>query len=209
MGSGKVLMVTSLLENEGKSTLAVNMALAMAQKKKRVLLVDCDLRKPACHILLEQEEINFGTRDVLEDSTKLSKALMRYKHTDLFLLLEKHSASNGGDLVSGDSMKALMDWARNEFDFVVLDLPPMSIASDAESVADIADTSLLVVRQNSAGASGINKAIAQLEKGKARMLGCVLNNVYSTFLSSGQGYHYGGYGRYGHYGSYDEKTSGK
>ena len=212
MGEGKVLMVTSVLENEGKSTVAVNMALAMAQKRKKVLLVDCDLRKPACHILLEQKVAGAGTRDVLADRANLGDALIRYKRTNMYMLLEKRSDVNSGDLLSSSTMRALLSWARREFDFVVLDLPPMSVVSDSETVANLADASLLVVRQNTAPTPGINKAIAALEGGKAKLLGCVLNNVYSTFLSSGQGYRYGGYGQYSHYGSYGsygEKASRK
>ena len=212
MGDGKVLMVTSVLENEGKSTVAVNMALAMAQKHKKVLLIDCDLRKPACYTLLEQKVTGAGTRDVLAERAKLSDALIRYKRTNMYMLLEKRSDVNSGDLLSSSTMRALLSWARREFDFIVLDLPPMSVVSDSETVAGLADASLLVVRQNTAPAPGINKAIAALEGGNAKMLGCVLNNVYSTFLSSGQGYRYGGYGQYSHYGSYGsygEKASRK
>lgn len=212
MGGGKVLMVTSVLENEGKSTVAVNLALSMAQKNKKVLLIDCDLRKPACHILLEQRLSGPGVRDVLTDHAKLSKALKRYKNTNLYMLLENGSDTNSGDLLSSSTMHALTDWARREFDFVVLDLPPMSVVSDSETVADLADAGLLVVRQNATRTQGINKAVAALDGGKAKLLGCVLNNVYSTFLSSGQGYRYGGYGHYSHYanyGSYGEKSPRK
>ena len=209
MGSGKVLMVTSLLENEGKSSVAVNIALTMVQKNKRVLLIDCDLRKPACATLLETKTFTAGTLDVLTDRASLSDALLRYKRSNLYTLLEKRTASNSGDLLSSGKMRALLDWARREFDFVVLDLPPMSVASDAESVADMADASVLVVRQNLARASSLNKAIAALEGGRAKLLGCVLNDVYSTVLSSGQGYRYGSYGGYSHYGSYSEKSNRK
>ena len=143
---------------------------------------------------------------------KLGDALQRYKRTGLFLLLEKHNTSNSGDLLSSENMRTLLNWARTEFDLVVLDLPPMSVVSDSETVTDLADASLLVVRQDTARTPGINKAVAALESGKATLLGCVLNNVYSTFLSSGQGYRYGSYGHYSHYGnygSYGEKASRK
>ena len=210
MNQGKVLMVTSVLENEGKSTVAVNLALTMAQRGKKVLLIDCDLRKPACHTLLEQKPQGPGTRDVLAERAKLGDALARYKNTNLYVLLETKSDSNSGDLLNSAAMQELTEWARRKFDFVVLDLPPMSVVSDSETVSDIADASLLVVRQNTTRTAGLNKAIAALEGGKAKLLGCVLNNVYSTFLSSGQGYRYGGYGQYSHYGnygSYGEKSS--
>jgi Mrp family chromosome partitioning ATPase len=80
----------------------------------------------------------------------------------------------------------------------------MALVSDAEGMMELADASVLVVRQNKAKAGGINRAIATLEGGNAKLLGCVLNDVYATGLSGdGYGYGYGyGYGRYGRYGKY-------
>ena len=118
---------------------------------------------------------------------------------------------NIGDLLAGDRMKELLDWARKNFDFVILDLPPMNASSDAESMTYLADACLLVVRQNSAVAPALNKAIASLDGHRAEMLGCVLNNVYATRLSSGGGYGYGygyGYGAYKKYGYYGNYGSG-
>ena len=202
MGNGKVLMVTSLLENEGKSTVAVNLALAMEQKKKRVLLIDCDLRKPACHRVLEQEQFSYGINEVLHDTAELSECFLRYQDTDMYMLLAKKGERNTGDLIVSPRMQAMLNWAKQNFDFIVLDLPPMSVAADAEGMAELADACLMVIRQNVAFASELNNAIGNLEGHRAKMLGCVLNNVYSTQLSSGQSYGYGGYSKYRHYGHY-------
>ena len=206
MKDRKVLMVTSLLENEGKSTVAVNLAMAMAKKHRKVLLIDCDLRKPACAILLNQRWNGLGVRDVLRGQVDALDAVNRDGRSGLYLMLEKKGGRDSGDLVSSPNMKGLLEWARKEFDIVILDLPPMSAVTDAEAMADLADCSLLVVRQNAALKPALNKAIAALERGNAKMLGCVLNNVYGTTLFSGQGnggYGYGrGYGKYGQYGRY-------
>lgn len=203
MQDGNVLMVTSLMENEGKSTIAVNLALALAQKHKQVLLIDCDMRKPACHTVLEETEFTHGLQDLLTGVAPPSRCLVHYKKSRLYLLLDKKGSSNSSDLITCSNMQALLQWARKEFDYVILDLPPMSGISDAESMTEYADASLLVVRQNMAMAPAINKAIAALDGGKAKLLGCVLNNVYSTSLFSGQGHNYNGYDKYNHYGSYD------
>ena len=212
MGDGKVLMVTSLLENEGKSTVAANLALAMEQQKKRVLIIDCDLRKPACHMVLEHPQFSFGINNVLHDTAELSDCFLRYRDTDMYMLLAKRGERNPGDLIVSARMEIMLDWARQNFDFILLDLPPISVASDAEGVADLADSCLLVVRQNTAFAPDLNHAISNLEKHHAKMLGCVLNNVFSTRISSGQSYGYGGYGKYhhyGHYGNYGSRGSKK
>ena len=201
----RVLMVTSLLENEGKSTVAMNLALAMAWKKERVLLIDCDLRKPACYKLFGHQMGEYGLRDVLDGRATLEKTIFRDKKSGLYLLLERKGDRDSGALLSGAAIQELIHWARGEFDCVILDLPPMAAVSDAESVAEYADASILVVRQNAADADALNRAVARLQRGRAKLLGCVLNNAYSSRLSSGMGYGYGygyGYGRYGYYGKY-------
>lgn len=202
MQDGNVLMVTSLLENEGKSTIAVNLALALAQKHSQVLLIDCDMRKPACHTVLDMTNFSYGLQDLLTGAAPPSDCLIHYKKSHLYLLLDKKGSMSSSELISCENMKTLLRWAKKEFDFVILDLPPMSGVSDAESMTQYADASLLVVRQDVATAPAINKAIAALEGGSAKLLGCVLNNVHSTSLFSGQGHNYSGYDKYNHYGGY-------
>jgi len=202
MGDGKVLMVTSLMENEGKSTVAVNLALSMAQKNRKVLLIDCDLRKPACHAVLDQKKFSSGIKEVLLSRAGLSDSILRYKKTNMYMLLGHKGDRNVGDLLASERMDALLEWARENYDFVVLDLPPMSAASDAVGMTGLADACLLVIRQNVATAGAINKSAAALEGSRAKLLGCVLNNVFATALSSGQGLYGGKYSRYSHYGNY-------
>ena len=209
MHGKKVVMVTSLLENEGKSTVAVNLALALSKKHSRVLLIDCDLRKPACHVLLDQKKFESGIKEVLQSTASLSDSVLRYKNSRMYMLLGRRGEQNIGDLISSERMEKLLAWSREHFDYVVLDLPPMAAASDAEGMTGLADACLLVVRQNTAFAPALNKAIASLEGNRAKLLGCVLNNVYKSKLGSGGGYGYGyGYGSYHtyeHYGNYNSK----
>ena len=223
MGSDKVLMVVSLLENEGKSTVSVNLALSMAKKYAKVLLIDCDLRKPACAKLLHVNWEGPGVGDILAGKSDPETLVMEDTRSNLQLLLNAEGVSDSGRLVSSRNLDKLLRWARENYDFVVLDLPPMSKVTDAERIMDVVDGSLLVVRQNAAPAKALNKTIASLSRGKAKMLGCVLNNVRSTGASSGQGQgnyygRYGGYnrygkynryGRYGGYGAYGSKDAGR
>ena len=200
---GCVLMVTSVIENEGKSTVAVNLALAFAQKGKRVLLLDCDLRKPACHKILDYPWEGAGTIDVANGSASLENTVVQMKNTNLFLLLQRRSTRNSTDISGSDGMASLIQKAKERFDFVVIDTPPMSVAPDVECIMELADASLLVVQQNMVQADVINHAITALQGAKSKLLGCVVNNVYGVTLSHGGGYGYGyGYGRYGKYGKY-------
>jgi capsular exopolysaccharide synthesis family protein len=216
MKRDKVLMITSLLENEGKSTVAVNLALSQAQKGDRVLLIDCDLRKPAICAVLEHRTFDTGVSDLLQGHNVPAEAVIRYRKTNMDMLLTRRTERNAGDLITSRRMQALLQWARENYDFVVLDLPPMTAALDAEGMSMWADASLLVIGQNTARAPALNKAIAALERGNSRLLGCVLNKVYSTPMFSGDGQTYGGYGgyrrygsygHYGHYGAYAEKQA--
>lgn len=204
MRGGKVLMVTSLLENEGKSTISVNLAIAMAQRHSKVLLIDCDLRKPACHLLMGRKNLTQGLLDVLVEKANLSDVVQRDKASNLYMLLEPNGSQNSAVLLSSERMRAILKWAHREFDFVVVDLPPMAAAVDSESLMELADASLLVVRQNVASATALNKAIESLKNGKAKLLGCVLNNVHTSSLPFGQNSvsSYGDFDKFGQYNAY-------
>ena len=195
-----VLMVTSLLENEGKSTVAANLALAMARKGKRVLLLDCDLRKPACNLLLGLPQNSMGVLSVLQGKATLQEAVQKVKNSSLHAVSGSRSLSTATDVSTSKVMTALLRQASTQYDLVVVDTPPMSLAPDAEGIAGFAHAALLVVRQNEASAEALNKAAAVLDKSQTHLLGCVLNNV----LGSG-GFapaYTGSYGRYGKYGRY-------
>lgn len=202
----KVFMVTSVMEDEGKSTIASNLALSFALVGHKTLLIDCDLRKPACWKILQHTEFQNGTLDVMEGKTSLSAALEQDSVTGLSMLLEKNTSASATELMTSEGMQKLLEQARKDFDVVILDMPPMSVAPDAEAAAALTDGIAMVVRQNTATATQINQAIVGLKNTDATVLGCVLNNMYSSGLThavGGGSYGYGyGYGRYGHYGKY-------
>lgn len=209
MEDGQILMVTSVAENEGKSTIAVNLALSFAKKHAKVLLIDLDLRKPACHKILDMKPGSNTTTDLLNGRADIETAVLREPMSGLELILERGGGKITTEqilpmLTSGIFEKVLRQ-AREEYDYIVLDLPPMAAAPDTEYIMDYADASLLVIRQNQVCAKPLNNAVEALRKGKAKLLGCVLNNVYSAGISlesgSGYGYGYGKYGAYGKYGS--------
>ena len=205
---GKVVMVTSVMENEGKSTVSANLALDMAKKYEKVLLIDLDLHKPACRKIMDHAVVEHYTNDVMEGKVKLQEAVKIDKLTGMYMLFAKHcTPQKASDLIHSEGLGELLRQAREVYDYVVIDLPPMAIVPDSEAVMEYADGSLLVIRQNGVRATDLNRAIRDLQRGKAKMLGCVLNNVYSTATFSGEGYgvgygRYGAYGKYGGYGKY-------
>lgn len=211
---GKTILVTSMLENEGKSTVAVNLALSLAQKRRRVLLIDCDLRKPACCKILDMSWPGHGTASVARGTVSPERVIVPYQEgKTLDLLLEGRAVRGSSELAGSDGMAALVAWAKEHYDYVILDTPPMSAGPDAECFADLADASMLIVRQNQAETKLLSSALDVLYAARAKLLGCVLNDSHSSILSEPTGYgsygHYGRYGRYGHYGAYGHYAAKK
>ena len=217
--NGKVILVTSVMENEGKSTVSTNLALALSKKYAKVLLLDCDLRKPACRKILEYENPTHYTHEVIRGEVALEDAVCEHKLSRMQVLFAKRcSPQDAGQLVGSEGMSQLLDQARKMYDFVIVDMAPMSVVSDAEAVMEFADASLLIIRQNGVLATDLNRAVNDLQRGKAQLLGCVINDVYSTETFSGEGYgtgygrysgygNYGRYGKYGRYGAYAQRQS--
>lgn len=208
MKKGKIVMVTSVMENEGKSTVAANLALSMAKKYEKVLLIDLDLHKPACRKVMDQPKPEHYTHDVIQGNVSLKEAVKTDKLSRMDMLLAMRCDPQLiGELIHSAGLERMLQQAREAYDYVVIDLPPMALVSDPEAVMELVDGSILVIRQNGVRTPDLNRAIRDLQRGKAKLLGCVLNNVFTTATFSGEGYgvgygRYGGYGKYGKYGKY-------
>ncbi len=207
----KTLMVSSVLEDEGKSTVAVNIALAMKRKYENVLLVDADMKKSALHKIMGYQDREYATlNDVLEGDTPLENAIVEDEETGLKLLFAKNCGENSTELLNNERLREIMLQAKETMDIIVIDTPPMTASLDAECVAEAVDAAVLVVRQNMAPVRVINDMIDVIDESNAELLGCVLNNFSSADFDDAIGYgqsRYGygyGYGKYG-YGNADKE----
>ena len=199
----KTLLVSSAMENEGKSTVAVNIALAMAQINKRVILIDMDFRKPSMYKVLNmqnssfeelssylEENRNCGKNEIFDNCKEL---LAKVPGTDLSVVLNRKSVPQVMEQNS-ETVKNLIDGLKEEADYIVVDTAPISLVSDAEELASMVDTCIIVVRQHLIEAKEINDTIDALG-GKDHMLGCVFNNARKGRMmpsTSGYSYNYGG-----------------
>lgn len=206
----KVLMVTSVSENEGKSTIAANLALSLAQEDHSVILVDCDFRKPSQYKIFELPEkewkgIDLGTILRNKEMVKIRKAGVENKLRVIYSvkshrrMMTQDVAEYLGKILAALKLKA---------DYIIIDSSPMALVAEGEVIANLADASILVVQQDLMEACYINDTIDQLNRTNGKVLGCVYNNVRSGFLGKSREYgHY--YGKYGHgyaysrYGYYD------
>ena len=200
----KIILVTSSRENEGKSTVAANLALTLAKQQKEVLLVDGDLRGPSQNgiFLTRKEALSSTLGDYLEGRCKLNQALLYDRKRSLYLLLNDEAYGDSTELVSSERMTKLIDLVKQTFDFVIIDTPPMSLMADAEVLADLADLSILVVKYDTVTAQNINDDIDTLNSCRAAFAGCILNQVRTLPFMRGAVTGYGGYGGYGRYGRY-------
>ena len=193
----KTIMVTSSLENEGKSSVAVNLALSLALNKHKVLLIDADLRKPSLHLILEEKDEHHGIEHVLFDERSYKESIIHLKQHHLDVLFGYCLKENTSELIQSQQMQDLLDHVREEYDYVIIDSSPSRFLSDSRMLATMVDSIMLVVRQNHAELSTILNTIDKLSLSKTPIMGCVNNQSYSLGINSGHyhGYHYG-YNRY-------------
>lgn len=214
-GGDKVFLVTSVAENEGKSTAAANIGLALAGKGHRVVLLDMDFMKPALNLVLG---ISQGTAPDLGDFisrkypyTKLS--LQQYKSSRLYVAVNSSRHSDYVDWINSHTVKELIDFLKEKFDYVIIDTPPISVAAEVASISKICDKSVLVVRTDFVQTADINDTIMLLDE-KDKFAGCILNDVFNEFSFFGQlgsdetGHSGGYYGSYGGYSKYSSSYSG-
>ena len=199
----KVLLITSVGENEGKSTVAANVAIALAESGKKVALVDLDLRRPAIYKIFDKHRNN-------KKGFWTDKVDLKGEH-ECMLVLNDRPIKNPVAFMKHMKEHHMMDELKSYADYIIIDSSPMNVAADAELMTSFADTSLLVVRQDWMYTQEINYYINVLEQSSVDFMGYVLNDFGNTLPIGSKQYDYGyskKYGRYG-YGDYNQKNSGE
>ena len=173
----KVVMVSSALPGEGKTLTAANIALTLSHSyKRRVLLIDGDLRRPWMHELFNVPNVS-GLNDGIRSQNGQKVPLIRWSEC-LTLLTAGRPDSDPMSVLSSDRMKQIIAEASATFDWVIIDTPPVGLLSDANLLAAIVDTVILVVQAGRTPFNDINKAVQTL--GPASIFGVVLNRVHSN-----------------------------
>ena len=185
----QVLVVTSTQPGEGKSTTAGNTALSLAMDGKKVLLIDCDLRKPSIHKKFKLSNAQ-GLSEVILGRAKLGESIQHY-NTTLDVLTSGKVPPNPSEMLGSENMKRLLKELKEHYDYIILDAPPVLAVTDAQILGTKADGVIFVVMAGRAKKEQIIQAKSQLDKVKAQIVGTVLNAV-DTKDSKNQYYYYYG-----------------
>jgi polysaccharide biosynthesis transport protein len=193
----KVVMVTSALPQEGKTTTSINTAVVLAQKGVRVLLIDADMRRPSIHKTLGMGP-HSGLSNVLTGSTPLEQAITSTSMLpNLFVLPAGTPPPNPAELLASANMRDVLGQLREQFDHIVIDTPPSLSVTDAVVLSPRADAVVLVIRSGQTTKQALRRSRDVLTQVSAKVVGVLLNAVD---LSSPDYYYYYEYqGKYARY----------
>lgn len=171
----KTLVVTSSNAGEGKSTVAGNLAYTFFQNGKRVLIIDCDLRKPSLHrkFNVSNEE---GLTDVLVGTSKLNN-VMKKIDDNLYLLTTGTLPPNPAEIIGSNTMENFLEQCKINFDYIILDTPPVQVVADAQILSTKVDGTIIVVRAGVTKKEDVHDTVNTLKKVNANIIGTVLHAV--------------------------------
>lgn len=209
----KIYAVTSTVAGEGKTTVAINLAIVLARRNKRVLLIDADLREASATSVLKMEQEHNTLETFLRGKTPWKDCLHQYRNMPLYVLPTQKVAS-GADvmrILSVHHLKGILGYAARDFDYVIVDTPPIGILADATAVLSVSDGVILTVKQDYAQLQDIAETSSRITENGGRLFGFVMNQVEGLAGGYGYGYRYGygyGYGQGYRYnsGEYADKS---
>ena len=189
----KVIAVSSSIQGEGKSTTCFNLALTFAEIGSKVLVVDCDLRRPNIANLLGIDK-GVGLSNVLVNDKKIDQIINRNVYHGVDVISSGVIPPNPAELLASDAMKNLLDELKNDYDYIFFDTPPITIVTDTLLLTKITDGIIIVVRQDVVDKRAVAETVSKIKFANAKILGFILNDVkYSK-----TGYRYGEYYKYGY-----------
>ena len=189
----KVIFLTSADQSDGKSTISFELACSMAELGKKTLLLDTDMRRSAMHTRIDGNKPQ-GLSYYLSGQAELETVLCRTNITNLYSITAGRVPPNPAELLSSKRMRTLIEWARENYDYIIVDTPPINLVADAAVMASMSDTAIVVIKANKTPRKSAQNVIKLIEKTECPILGVVLNQV----SDSGSGY----YKKYGYGGDY-------
>lgn len=204
-GQAKTILITSPDAGDGKTTVVSNLAIAMAQAGQKTLVIDGDFRKPMQHHVFEIDNEK-GLSSMLAGAHTEDGAIRPGPVAGLDLLPRGPEVPNPAEILNSKIFAEMLKNLSKQYDRIIIDSPPVGLVADAQILAAVCDTTLLVLRAEKSTRKHSQQARDSLLSVGGHLLGAVVNNVsrkHGRYGYYGYGY-YGHYGRYGHYGYYGE-----
>ncbi|MBP2072758.1 MULTISPECIES: CpsD/CapB family tyrosine-protein kinase [Thermoanaerobacterium] len=184
----KSILITSSLPNEGKSTILKNLAYALAMTGVKVIVVDCDLRNPTVHQMFKIPNMSGLTNIIVEDDRYEKYVISDKEFDNLGIITSGPIPPNPSELIGSNRMKIFLDKLKENYDYVLLDAPPVLLVTDPTVLAPVVDGVILVIQANKTEIEATKRAKEILTNVKANILGAVLNKVKEQ--RSGYYYYY-------------------
>ncbi len=172
-----VVGVTSSIRGEGKSTTAVNLSYAIAEAGQKVLLIDGDMRLPSIGKKMEIDNAPGLSNELVSNDRERIGIRKSGVLDNWYILPAGDIPPNPSELLASDRLKRLLEYLQERFDFIVLDLPPVDMVSDALVVSSVVDGMIVVVRENYTERADLRECIRQMNIANTRVLGIVFNGV--------------------------------
>lgn len=188
----KVITITSSVPNEGKSSVAFDLSKTMAEGGKKILMVDADLRKSVLAAKYHIQGIDKGLSHYLTGQAEIEDIIYETETEGFYLSVAGPLSPDPTSLLDSDQFQKFIDKVREDYDYVIIDAPPLGVVIDAAIIGKYCDGAVLVIEQGVIKRKVVQDVIKQLKRGKVRILGAVLNKVDE---------------RIGAYGAYDYKYS--
>jgi len=187
----KSIVVTSSGPGEGKSTVMANLAITMAESGKRIILVDCDFRKPSIHKKMGVTNA-IGLTNILVQNVKKEDCMVESTVKNLFILTSGPIPPNPAELLGTKKMRDFIEELKSEFDMVLIDAPPVLAVTDAQILSTIADGVIFVASYGEAQKKALVDAKELIDKVGGKVIGIVFNKVPEA-VSGYYGKYYKGY----------------
>jgi len=194
----KTILVTSPISQEGKTTTSINLAGSFAQANYKTIIIDADLRKPRIHSVFNQKRYP-GFTDYFFGQATFQEILRKSEVNNLFYITAGTIPPNPSEILSSTQMESFLEKLKNDFDYIIIDSPPVIAVTDSEIISSLVDGTLLVVSANNTEMELMEKAVQLLSHEHSSFIGVLLNNF--TYRSG-----YGSYYKYYYY--YSRPTNG-
>jgi len=194
----KRIIITSAIPNEGKSSVAINLAMTLAESDAKVLLIDCDLRNPTLRRMLRvRTEYTGGMTSLLTNTATLNECIFKHSAIKCDVLLAGAIPPNPVELLSSSQMKDLLDRLSQKYDYIICDTPPVGLVTDAVALSRFCDGVILVVRQKFSTREQVWAAKRNLDAVQANIIGTILSCYDMANDTQATNSYYGSYYSYG------------